>query len=88
MKANGEDGCRNRGPEAAADGQAAPGAGGAGGVTVVDRFSPRWRKTFRSSRAARRWVLEGLVGTDGAERDHYVRMLLELEEGATTLHYN
>lgn len=32
--------------------------------------------------------MEGVAGCDGAERDHFVNMLLELEDGETTLHYN
>ena len=33
-------------------------------------------------------VMEGMFACEGAERDHYVNMLYELEQGRTTLHYN
>ena len=57
-------------------------------IVVLDRFNPRWRKNFKSQRTARQWIMEGIAGTEGAEQEHYTRMLLELEGGATTLHYN
>ena len=57
-------------------------------IVVIDRFNPRWKKNFRSKRAARQWIMEGIAGTEGAEQEHYTRMLIELEGGARTLHYN
>ena len=59
-----------------------------GGVTVVDRCRRGWKKSFRTRDAARSWLMEGLAATDGAEQDHYADMLVELEGGASTLHYN
>jgi hypothetical protein len=38
--------------------------------------------------ACRKWLMEGIAGCNGAERDHFVNMLLELEDGETTLRYN
>lgn len=48
--------------------------------SLVKRFSTKDEITS--------WLLEGLAGTDGAEREHYVNMLLDLKQGKTTLHYN
>lgn len=59
-----------------------------GVVEVVDSLRPRWKKTFRSKRAARQWLMEGLAACDGAEQEHYANMLVELECGETVLHYN
>jgi len=57
-------------------------------VRVVDRLDRRWKKTFRSKQAARRWLMEGLAACDGAEQEHYANMPVELESGETVLHYN
>ena len=59
-----------------------------GPVLVVDRHMPKWRKRFRTRRACRAWLMEGMAGTEGAEQEHFTSMLLELEGGASTLHYN
>lgn len=34
------------------------------------------------------WIIDGLRGTMGAERDHYVSLLLQLEDGKRELYYN
>ena len=34
------------------------------------------------------WIIDGLRGTQGAERDHYVSCLLQLEDGKTQLFYD
>lgn len=34
------------------------------------------------------WIISGLRGTQGAERDHYVSCLLQLEDGKTELYYD
>lgn len=57
-------------------------------IAVLDRFNPRWRKSFESKRTARQWIMEGIASSEGVAREHYARMLVELEGGATTLHYN
>lgn len=44
-------------------------------------------RVFRSRKAAKEWIMEGLVGCEGAEREHYVNMLVELESGKNTLTY-
>lgn len=45
-------------------------------------------RTFSSKKDARTWIMEGLRSCEGAEREHYVDMLMQLEGGATTLYYN
>lgn len=57
-------------------------------ITIVDRFHQSWSKTFHSKEQAKEWIVDGLTGTEGAERDHYVNMLLELDSGSKILHYN
>lgn len=44
-------------------------------------------EVFPSRDAARRWIMEGLYGTEGAESDHYGSMLVQLASGRTTLDY-
>lgn len=55
---------------------------------IIDRYNRDWSKEFSSKKECLEWVLEGMRSCDGAERDHYVDMLMELQTGATTLHYN
>lgn len=57
-------------------------------VRMVDRLDPRHRRTFASREACRAWLDEGLAGTEGAEQSHFANMLVELNCGATTIHYN
>jgi len=57
-------------------------------ITIVDRLQPKWKKRFKSRRTCRAWLMEGLAGTEGAEQEHFSSMLVELECGATVLHYN
>ena len=61
---------------------------GGGRVTVVDRFQRNWKKTFRTREKCRAWIMEGVAGCEGAEQEHYTKMLLEFESGASVLHYN
>ena len=61
---------------------------GDGRVTVVDRFQRNWKKTFRTREKCRAWLMEGMAGCEGAEQEHYTKMLLEFESGASVLHYN
>lgn len=57
-------------------------------IKVIDsHVKDGWSKTFNSRKAARAWIMEGLFGTDGAEQEHYVHMLLQLEEGKRTIDY-
>lgn len=57
-------------------------------VEVVDRCNKDWSRTFNSRRECLAWLNEGLAGTEGAEQEHYADMLVELNSGATILHYN
>ena len=57
-------------------------------IKVIDRFHARWHWDFKTGEEARAWIMEGMAETKGAERERYKNMLLELESGATTLHYN
>lgn len=61
---------------------------GGGRVTVVDRRDPRWKKSFRTRELCRKWLMGGLAGCEGAEQEHYANMLVEMESGASVLHYN
>ena len=42
---------------------------------------------FKSRAAAKRWIVEGLFGTEGAESEHYASLLGQLAEGRTVLDY-
>lgn len=44
--------------------------------------------TSDSRREVYNWILGGLRGTQGAERDHYVSCLLQLEQGKYQLYYD
>ena len=57
-------------------------------IKVVDRTDPKFKRTFKNKDACLRWLHDGLAGTEGAEQEHYANMLVELNGGATTLHYN
>ena len=57
-------------------------------IKVVDRTDPKFKRTFKDKGACLRWLHDGLAGTEGAEQEHFANMLVELNSGATTLHYN
>lgn len=57
-------------------------------IKVVDRTDPKFKRTFKNKDACLRWLHDGLAGTEGAEQEHFSNMLVELNGGATTLHYN
>lgn len=57
-------------------------------IKVVDRTDPKFKRTFKNKDACTRWLHDGLAGTEGAEQEHFSNMLVELNGGATTLHYN
>lgn len=44
-------------------------------------------RKFSSKKAAKIWIMDGLMSTDGAEQSHYVSMLLQLEAGETLIDY-
>lgn len=57
-------------------------------IKIIDsHIRDNWSKTFNSKKAAKIWIMNGLMSTDGAEQSHYVSMLLQLEAGETTLDY-
>lgn len=57
--------------------------------TVFDSLMPKWEgRGFDERRDCYNWLIDGLRGTEGAERDHYVSMLLQLEDGKKNLDYN
>lgn len=45
-------------------------------------------KTFNKKADCKEWIMCGLYGTEGAEQEHYVDMLQQLDLGKTTLDYN
>lgn len=53
-----------------------------------NKSEARLLRSFSSKKAARAWIMEGMFCTEGAERDHYVSMLEQLEDGETTLYYD
>lgn len=44
-------------------------------------------KVFPDKKSAYDWIISGMRGCEGAERDHYVDLLIQLEDGNTTLYY-
>lgn len=44
-------------------------------------------KVFSSRKSALTWIIDGMLGTEGAEQDHYISLFRQLEEGRTTLDY-
>lgn len=56
---------------------------------IIDNLDKnRTLQTFRNKKDCRAWLMEGLCGTDGAEQEHYVSMLMQLDEGKKVLEYN
>jgi len=56
---------------------------------IIDNLDGnRTLQSFKSKKDCRAWLMEGLYGTDGAERDHYVSMLSQLDMGKKVLEYN
>lgn len=53
-----------------------------------NKSEARVLRSFNSKKSARAWIMQGMFETDGAERDHYVSMLEQLECGETTLFYD
>ena len=44
-------------------------------------LGPSVIRTFPTKRKCYAWLLDGMRCCEGAERDHYVNMLLQLEKG-------
>lgn len=45
-------------------------------------------REFSSRAGVMEWIMDGMRSTEGAERDHYVDLLLQLERGRKELNYN
>lgn len=45
-------------------------------------------KRFKTRKALEKWVKQGYRETDGAEQEHYIHMLAQLDEGLDILDYN
>lgn len=56
--------------------------------TIIDSRCGSFRKDFATKASCKAWLTEGLYGTDGAERGHYVGMLCQMEDGRNVLDYN
>jgi len=52
----------------------------------LERDEPLYACATRDALYA--WIIDGLRGTQGAERDHYVSCLLQLEDGKRQLYYD
>lgn len=57
-------------------------------ITVFFGKTRAPEKTFNGEAAAREWIMGGLMGCEGAERDHYVSLLQQLEMGLDRLDYD
>ena len=53
-----------------------------------NKSEARLLRSFSSKKSARAWIMQGMFETEGAERDHFVSMLEQLECGETTLFYD
>lgn len=45
-------------------------------------------REFSSRAGVMEWIMDGMRSTEGAERDHYVDLLLQLDRGRKELNYN
>lgn len=52
-----------------------------------DPMSAGWLLFEGSEKKCREWIMSGLFGTEGAERDHYVNLIAQLALGRTELDY-
>lgn len=55
---------------------------------IIDSRSATFEKTFATKSSCKAWLMEGMMACDGAERDHYVGMLCQMDEGKNILDYN
>ena len=53
-----------------------------------NKQTPRIIKCFTSKDAIFGWLMDGICGCEGAEREHYNEMMVQLRDGATTLYYD
>ena len=52
-----------------------------------DPMSVGWLLFEGSENKCKEWIMNGLFGTEGAERDHYINLLSQLASGRTKLDY-
>lgn len=50
--------------------------------------NPMPPREFSSRAGVMEWIMDGMRSTEGAERDHYVDLLLQLDRGKRELNYN
>lgn len=55
--------------------------------TIYDNWNNQVLHTFNRKKDCKDWLLHGMFVCEGAERDHYVYMLIQFEEGKKTLCY-
>lgn len=58
------------------------------GITVYFSKTGADERVFRNKTEAKSWIMAGLMGCEGAERDHYVSLLQQLEMGLDRLDYD
>lgn len=56
--------------------------------TIIDSRDSHFSEFFTSKASCKEWIMEGMTGTDGAERDHYVSLLCQMEGGKNVLDYS
>ena len=56
--------------------------------TVIDRCVPTFIKKFNTKKETEDWLLKGMFGTEGSEKEHWVGMFHQFKEGKKTLDYN
>jgi len=55
---------------------------------VIDNWNQnKVIRSFNIKNECKDWIMSGLFACEGAERDHYVHMLCQLEDGKRFLEY-
>jgi len=54
---------------------------------IFDNYRAEIIRSFSNKKDCRDWVMSGMFSCEGAEREHYVNMLGQLENGKKTLSY-
>ena len=58
------------------------------GITVYFSKTGADERVFKNKKEAKSWIMDGLVGCEGAERDHYVSLMTQLMIGRKRLDYD
>lgn len=58
------------------------------GIAVYFSKTGADERAFKNKKEAKSWIMDGLMGCEGAERDHYVSLLQQLEMGLDRLDYD